>query len=420
MQVYKFGGASVKDAPSVKNVATILHANPSKDKVVVISAMGKSTNELEKVVNLYIAGDQAYDAVLDELYNKHLTIINELFGGNGEEADKAVAAIIEKAKTFLKLNESRNYNFVYDQIVSVGEYISTTIVSIYCNAQGIKNTLLDAKQCIFTDNAYTEGRIDWKKTEKTVNEVIPILVNEAFVITQGFVGCTPEGFTTTLGREGSDYTAAIFSYCLNAERMTVWKDVAGVMNADPKEFTEAQFLSEITYLEAIEMTYYGASVIHPKTIKPLQNKNIPLEVRSFIEHNKRGSIIAATANTSFLPPVIILKRGQTLLSFSAKDFSFIAEDHLSKVFSVFAAHRLRINMMQNAAISFSICIDTKKEKMENILEELLYDFHIVINENLTLLTIRHYNTGIIDRLTKDKDILLRQISRQTLQVLMRE
>ncbi|CAK9855564.1 unnamed protein product [Sphagnum jensenii] len=381
MQVYKFGGASVKDAPSVKNVATILAANPSKDKVVVVSAMGKSTNELEKVVNLYIAGDQSWQTVLDDLHKKHLAIINDLFDGRGADAAEAVGKIIAKAKAFLLQDHSRNYNFVYDQIVSVGEYISTTIVSTYCNSQGIKNTLLDAKECIHTDNAYTEGKIDWKKTEKAINDIIPRLTQDGFVITQGFIGSTPEDFTTTLGREGSDYTAAIFSYALNAERMT--RDT-------------------------------------PKTIKPLQNKNIPLEVRSFIDHSKRGSIIAATANTSFLPPVIILKREQTLLSFSAKDFSFIAEDHLSKVFSVFAAHRLRINMMQNAAISFSICIDTKKEKLENILEELRNDFQIVVNENLTLLTIRHYNTGIIDRLTKDKDILLRQISRQTIQVLMRE
>ena len=254
MKVYKFGGASVKDAPSVKNVATILHANPSKEKVVVISAMGKSTNELEKVVNLFTAGDEGWQTVLEDLHNKHLVIINELFDGKGEEAKQTVAAIIEKAKAFLLQDQSHNYNFVYDQIVSVGEYVSTTIVSAYCNSQGIKNTLLDAKQCIHTDNAYTEGKIDWKKTEKAINDIIPTLTKDGFVITQGFIGSTPEGFTTTLGREGSDYTAAIFSYALNAERMTVWKDVAGVMNADPKEFKEAQFLSEITYLEAIEMT----------------------------------------------------------------------------------------------------------------------------------------------------------------------
>lgn len=420
MQVYKFGGASVKDAPAVRNVATILREYHSKEKVVVISAMGKTTNDLEKVVNLYVAKDVAWQAALDGVYDKHLPIIHELFDGKSEAAEATVKALIEKVRTFLLANQTHNYNFIYDQVVSLGEYISTAIVSAYCNAQGITNHFLDAKECIHTDNAYTEGKIDWKKTEKAIQTVIPALTKDAFVITQGFVGCTPEGFTTTLGREGSDYTAAIFSFCLDAERMTVWKDVAGVMNGDPKEFPDAQFLSEISYLEAIEMTYYGASVIHPKTIKPLQNKNIPLEVRSFVDSAKRGSVISANANTSFLPPVIILKREQTLLSFSAKDFSFIAEDHLSKVFSVFAAHRLRINMMQNAAISFSICVDTKKEKIENIIEELQDDFQIVRNEKLTLLTIRHYNTGIIDRLTKDKDILLRQISRQTIQVLLRE
>jgi aspartate kinase len=234
------------------------------------------------------------------------------------------------------------------------------------------------------------------------------------------VGSTPEGFATTLGREGSDYTASILAYALNAERMTVWKDVEGIMNADPKEFPDAQFLSEITYHEAIEMTYYGASVIHPKTIKPIQNKNIPLEVRSFVNYNKRGSVISANANTSFLPPIIIWKRGQVLLSFSAKDFSFIAEDHLSKVFATFAENRLRINMMQNAAISFSIAVDFKKEKIENIIEQLQTEFSITRNDNLSLLTIRHYNQGIIDKLTLNKDVLLRQISRTTIQLLVRE
>jgi aspartate kinase len=420
MQVYKFGGASVKDAAAVRNVATILRDNPSKEKVVVISAMGKTTNELEKVVNQYIAQDSSWQNTLHTVRQKHIDIIRDLFDTGAEEAINAVNLIIEKAEIFLWQNKSQNYNYTYDQIVSAGEYLSTSIVSYYCNSADIENTLLDAKVCIHTDNAYTEGKINWSKTEKAIKEIIPDMVRDRFVITQGFLGSTPEGFTTTLGREGSDYTAAVFSFCLDAERMTVWKDVAGVMNADPKEFKEAQFLSEISYHEAIEMTYYGASVIHPQTIKPLQNKNIPLEVRSFVDHSKRGSIISATANASFLPPIIILKKVQTLLSFSAKDFSFIAEDHLAKVFSVFASHRLRINMMQNAAISFSICIDTKPEKLENILIELGGDFHIVRNENLTLLTIRHYNTGIIDRLTLGKDILLRQASRQTIQVLIRE
>jgi aspartate kinase len=421
MQVYKFGGASVKDAAAVKNVTSILQQNNFNEKVVVISAMGKSTNELENVINLYYAGKAEWETALNTLFEKHVTIINELYGAADKtKAIEDVKKLIDAGAKFLKENTSRNYNYIYDQIVSLGEYISTTIVSDYANSIGLSNTLLDVKQVLFTDNAYTEGKVDFKKTEEAISKKVTELVKTGFVITQGFVGSTPEGFATTLGREGSDYTASIFAYSLNAERMTVWKDVEGIMNADPKEFPEAQFISELTFHEAIEMTYYGASVIHPKTIKPIQNKNIPLEVRSFVNSGKRGSVISANANTNFLPPIIIWKRQQVLLSFSAKDFSFIAEDHLSKVFGTFAENRLRINMMQNAAISFSIVVDFKKEKIENVIESLQNDFSITRNDGLSLLTIRHYNPGIIDKLTKDKDILVRQISRATIQVLMRE
>lgn len=421
MQVYKFGGASVKDADAVRNVTAILKENNFNEKVVVISAMGKTTNALEDVINQYYGNDATWEKTLDGVFEKHLEIINALYSNGGH--DKAVAdvkVLVEGVRKFLKENNSRNYNYIYDQVVSLGEYISTTIVSDYANSIGLKNTLLDVKQVLFTDNAYTEGKVDFKKTEEAIKKKVAELTKTGFVITQGFVGSTPEGFATTLGREGSDYTASIFAYSTDAERMTVWKDVEGIMNADPKEFKEAQFLSEITYHEAIEMTYYGASVIHPKTIKPIQNKNIPLEVRSFVNYSKRGSIISANANTNFLPPIMIWKRQQVLLSFSAKDFSFIAEEHLSKVFATFAENRLRINLMQNAAISFSIAVDFKKEKIENVIEQLQNDFSITRNDNLTLLTIRHYNQGIIDKLTKDKDILVRQISRTTLQLLMRE
>lgn len=421
MQIYKFGGASVKDATSVKNVAAILAANSFNEKVVVVSAMGKTTNELENVINLYYSSNSNWQTALDTIFEKHVAIIRELYGHSSSiKAVEDVRKIIEASRKFLNENTSRNYNYIYDQIVSAGEYISTTIVSDYANSIGLRNTLLDVKEVLFTDNAYTEGKVDFLKTENSISQKVTELVKTGFVITQGFVGCTPEGFSTTLGREGSDYTASIFAYSLNAERMTVWKDVEGIMNADPKEFPEAQFIGELTFHEAIEMTYYGASVIHPKTIKPIQNKNIPLEVRSFVNSNKRGSVISANANTNFLPPVIIWKRQQVLLSFSAKDFSFIAEEHLSKVFATFAENRLRINLMQNAAISFSIAVDFKKEKIENIIEQLKNDFSITRNDGLSLLTIRHYNQGIIDKLTKDKDILLRQISRNTLQVLLRE
>lgn len=435
MQVYKFGGASVKDAAAVRNVAAILKENNFNEKVVIISAMGKTTNELENVVNLYYAvkpalsadrpassaGKPDWEQALDALLQKHVTVMDALYSnGNKEKALQDVNKLVDGVRKFLKENTSRNYNYIYDQVVSIGEYISTTIVSDYANSIGLKNTLLDVKQVLFTDNAYTEGKVDFAKTEKCIGEKIPPLFKDGFVITQGFVGCTPEGFATTLGREGSDYTASIFAYSLNASRMTVWKDVEGIMNADPKEFPDAQFISEMTYHEAIEMTYYGASVIHPKTIKPIQNKNIPLEVRSFVNYGKKGSVISANANINFVPPVIIWKRGQVLLSFSAKDFSFIAEDHLSMVFATFAANRLRINLMQNAAISFSIAVDFKKEKIDSIYEQLQNEFSITRNDNLSLLTIRHYNPGIIDKLTKDKDILLRQISRTTIQLLMRE
>jgi aspartate kinase len=376
---------------------------------------------LENVVNLYYASKSEWEVALQDIFDKHLAIINDLY--EGIDSHKAIAdlkAIIDNAAAFLKGNQSRNYNYIYDQIVSIGEFISTTIVSGYANAIGLANTLLDVKQVLFTDNAYTEGVVDFKKTEKAIADTVNQLVKSGFVITQGFVGSSPEGFAVTLGREGSDYTASIFAYSLNAERMTVWKDVEGIMNADPKEYPEATFLSELTFHEAIEMTYYGASVIHPKTIKPIQNKNIPLEVRSFVHSGKRGSVISANANTNFLPPIIIWKRQQVLLSFSAKDFSFIAEEHLSKVFSTFAENRLRINMMQNAAISFSIAVDFKKEKIENVMEQLQNDFSITRNDQLSLLTIRHFNQGIIDKLTKDKDVLIRQISRTTIQLLMRE
>ncbi len=421
MQVYKFGGASVKDAEAVRNVITILKENNFNEKVVVISAMGKTTNELENIVNLYYAGNAGWEETLNALFEKHTAIIKKLYtNGAINKAVEDVKKLIENIREFLKHNNSRNYNYIYDQVVSAGEYISTTIVSDYANNEGLKNTLLDIKEVLFTDNAYTEGKVDFEKTEQAIAKKIPALIKSGFVITQGFVGCTPEGFATTLGREGSDYTASILAFALNAKRMTVWKDVEGIMNTDPKEYPEAQFLGELTYHEAIEMTYYGASVIHPKTIKPIQNKNIPLEVRSFVQYGKPGSVISANANTSFLPPIIIWKRNQVLLSFSAKDFSFIAEDHLSKVFATFAENRLRINMMQNAAISFSIAVDFKKEKIDNIIAQLHNDFSITRNDNLSLLTIRHYNQGIIDKLTRDKDILVRQSSRTTLQVLMRE
>ncbi len=419
MYIYKFGGASVKDAAAVKNVIEILQQHLQKNTLIVISAMGKTTNALEEVVNNYIAKNENWLSKLDEIEQFHKKIVANLYFKNEENVLQQISAQVENCKAFLEKNNNPSYNFIYDQVVSLGEFLSTIIVAAYAKDCGLNALWLDAKTCIYTDNAYTEGKINWDKTNAAIQQIVPPLLQNNFVITQGFVGMSDEGFTTTLGREGSDYTAAVFSFCLDATQMTVWKDVAGIMNADPKAFSDAQFISELTYTEAIEMTYYGASVIHPKTIKPLQNKNIPMEVRSFVDYQKKGTFISSQANTNFLPPIIISKKNQMLLSFSTKDFSFIAEDHLIELFDSFAKNRLRINMMQNAAISFSVCIDNKKEKIDAVIESLSPHFSIVRNEQLELLTIRHYYEGIVSKLTENKDVLLRQISRNTIQVLMR-
>jgi aspartate kinase len=419
MVVYKFGGASVRDADAVRNVVSILRSHAHLDKVVVISAMGKTTNALEQIIAQYLNVDIAWEQALDMLLDIHLGVIHSLYGYPHDTAyDRPLRDIVDAVRVFLRSNSSTSYHYIYDQVVSAGEYLSTTLVSLYCQQQGMAHTLLDAKTCIYTDEAYTEGLVQWSKTEQAITSRVPSIIDRGFVMTQGFIGCAPSGHTTTLGREGSDYTAAIFSHCLNAERMVVWKDVPGIMNADPKLHPDAQRIDELSYLEAIEMTYYGASVIHPKTIKPLQNRHIPMEVRSFIHPDEMGSIISATASSVPLPPIIIHKEDQMLLSFSARDFSFIAEEHLTQLFAVFAAQRLRINLMQNAAISFSICVDNKQEKIAQVIETLKGSFEIRSNEHLSLLTIRHYDDRLVERLTAGKKTLLRQASRHTIQVLM--
>jgi aspartate kinase len=303
--------------------------------------------------------------------------------------------------------------------VSLGEFLSTSILSTYARECGIDNTLIDARQFIFTDDAWTEGKILWDKTEKTIVSAMASFQQQKVVIVQGFIGQAPDGNITTLGREGSDYTASVFAYALQADKMTIWKDVKGVMNADPKEFPEAVWIPELTYHEAIEMTYYGAKVIHPKTIQPIQNRNIPLEVRSFIDFRVKGTMVMSNANTLFMPPVIVFKPKQVLLSFSTKDFSFIAEEHLREIFGEFAGLRLHMNMMQNAAISFSVCVDDKTEKINRITDSLEKRFVISRFENLQLLTVRHYHEPLIRKLTDGKEVLLEQISRNNWQILMR-
>lgn len=415
MQVFKFGGASVKDAESIKNVATILRKFQDIEKVIIVSAMGKTTNALEDVVNLYVKKDKKYLQYLHEIREYHQFVSDDLFGIKSPVQYK-IFALFDVIQNFCAGNISDNYNFIYDQIVSVGELASTTLISEFLNQEGIENKWIDVREIIRTDNAYTDAQIDWDKTTKLVLDKFKNREHKSYV-TQGFIGSTSERFTTTLGREGSDFTAAILSYCLPAEKMVIWKDVEGVMNADPKQFGDAILINKIAFKEAIEMTYYGAKVIHPKTIRPLQNKDIPLEVRSFIKSEKGGTLIHSFPEDIQYPPIIVRKADQVLLHFSAKDFSFIAENHMQEIFGAFAEVRLRMNIMQNGAINFEAGVDNKPEKINEVVKLLEENFTIKQTGNLDLLTVRHYNTEILNRELKDKDIWLTQKSKETIQVL---
>jgi aspartate kinase len=312
-----------------------------------------------------------------------------------------------------------SYDFIYDQIVSIGELVSTRIVTAYLNKEGIKSQWLDVRSYIHTDNTYREGIVQWDKTKASISNDIPAMLQKGAVITQGFLGGTSENFTTTLGREGSDYTASIFAACLGAESVTTWKDVPGILNADPKFFPDTVKFDELSYSEAIEMTYYGASVIHPKTIKPLQNANIPLLVKPFTQPDAPGTVIKEDGTNKFEKPVIILKQNQVLLSISTKDYSFITEDHLSGIFGLFAQSQVKVNVMQTSALSFSVCFDFYEERFEKLLTSLKQEFKVKYNTGLTLITIRHYTQNSLKELTADKTILLEQISRNTAQVVVR-
>lgn len=417
MEVFKFGGASVKDADAVKNVTSILNKFKDTKKVVVISAMGKTTNALEDVVNNYVKKNEIYAEYLREIREYHQMVAEQLFDKNHAVFHK-IHALFDKVEGFCTWNTSDNYTFIYDQIISVGELVSTVIVSEYLNSTGLSNTWVDARDLIRTDHSYTDARIEWEATEAMVKNVISG-INTTTIITQGFIGSTSEKFTTTLGREGSDYTASILSYSLNATKMTIWKDVPGVLNADPKLFSDAVLIPEISYKEAVEMTYYGAKVIHPKTIRPIQNKQIPLHVKSFINPDNNGTVIGAFDENTAYPPIIVKMPGQVLLSFSVKDFSFVAEDSMSEIFRAFGKHQLRMNLMQNRAISFFACVDNKQEKIKRIADELKENFIVNVEEGLELETIRHYNQAILERETAGKNILLEQKARQTIQLLYR-
>ena len=418
MLVFKFGGASVKDAAGIINLSAIVKKFEAQPLLIVVSAMGKTTNALEKLTRAYIDGNDDLVDIFEEIKAYHYQIIRELFDTNHPIFN-------EVANTFVEIDWAiedaphDDDDFIYDQLVSIGELVSTRIVAAYLNQVGIKSQWLDVRGYVHTDNNYREGNVDWVKTRESIQRDIPKMLEKGIVVTQGFLGGTSENFTTTLGREGSDYTASIFAACLQAESVTTWKDVPGILNADPKFFSDTVKFDELTYTEAIEMTFYGASVIHPKTIKPLQNANIPLLVKSFNDPEAAGTIIKEKAEMNFVKPVIILKQNQVLLSISPRDYSFISEDHLSEIFSLFASRQVKINIMQTSALSFSVCFDFRPERFAKLLDGLSPKFKVKYNEGISLITIRHDKKGTLNELVAGKMILLEQLSRNTAQVVVR-
>jgi len=415
MLVFKFGGASVKDADGVVNLASVVKKFEGDQLLIVVSAMGKTTNALEKLTKAYFNDDEDVHSIFDEIKKYHYSIMEQLF----EPAD----AVFDKvANTFVEIDwviedePHDDFDFIYDQVVSIGELVSTRIVNAYLNKAGLKSNWLDVRGYVLTDNTYREGAVQWGKTCAAIQKDIPDLLNKGIVVTQGFIGGTSENFTTTLGREGSDYTASILASCLGAESVTTWKDVPGILNADPKLFDDTVKFDELSYTEAIEMTYYGASVIHPKTIKPLQNAKIPLLVKPFSDPGAPGTIIHENSANLFIKPVIILKSNQVLLSLSAKDYSFISEDHLSTIFKLFAQNHVKVNIMQTSALSFSVCFDLKEERFKKLLNELSVDFKAKYNHNVSLITVRHYTPASLKELTAGKTVLLEQLSRNTIQL----
>lgn len=421
MKVFKFGGASVKNADAVKNVGKIISLF-NDDLTVVISAMDKTTNALEKVVESYMNNDGKVVEHLQEVKDFHHNIMNQLFDNTNHPIYEDIHNTFVEIEWEIEESPERPYDYVYDQIVSIGEVLSTKIVSAYLNSIGINNNWFDIRNVIRTDNTHRDARIDWDITEKLAQEQLLKKLNsnsKTIIITQGFIGSSSENFTTTLGREGSDFSAGILAYCLNAENVTIWKDVPGMLNADPKFFNDTKKLNNISYREAIELAYYGASVIHPKTIKPLQNKNIPLYVKSFVNPIEQGTLINENTAEDSLIPSYIFKKNLVLISISVRDYSFIMEDHLSHIFGLFSSFGVRIHLMQNSAISFSVCVDNNPQKLTNLMNALGEKYKVKYNENVELLTIRHYDEETIAKTTIGKEILLIQKSRNSVRMVMK-
>lgn len=420
MKVFKFGGASVNSAEAIRNVAEIVRQYLETPLVVVISAMGKTTNLLEKVVPGVSASDDERRTLLQQNTDYHLSIADSLFADKGDPTYERLRELFGQLDE-VSARKATNYNFDYDQTVSFGELISTTLISGYLNSVGISNVWVDVRDVIRTNENYREGIVDFDATRRQAQETINsqfTIHNSQLIITQGFIAGTAAGTTTTLGREGSDYSASILSYCLDADNMTIWKDVPGFLNADPKFFANTVKINKIPFNETIELAYYGASVIHPKTVKPIQNKGIQLNIKSFLDPSADGSVIGPFDSIEPLTPLYIFKNNQILISIQPKDFSFIAEENLQTIFAVLAELNIRVNLMQNSALSFSLCLDYNKILLDKIRERLESQFRLVYNTGLQLITIRYYNQQIIDEIVDGRTILLQQRSRTTTQLLV--
>lgn len=416
MKIFKFGGASVKDAKGVKNVVKVLETVGYDNTLLVVSAMGKTTNALEEVIKNYFQNKDELQSSIQEVKKYHNEILLELFEKESHPVFWKVDGLFAELSSFLGRNKSPNYNFVYDQVIGFGELISTTIISQYLLETGIKNTWLDVRNFIKTDATYRDANVDWESTQQNINEG----VNKGLLnITQGFLGSDPNNFTTTLGREGSDYTAAIFAYCLNAESVTIWKDVPGVLNADPRYFENARLLNQISYTEAIELAFYGASVIHPKTLQPLQRKEIPLYVKSFINPTGAGTSVSKGQDLEPKVPCFIVKKDQVLISLSSLDFSFIVEENISEIFKLLHDHRMKVDVIQNSAISFSVCADNKFNNLKDLLNILKAKFKVDCEEGVSLYTVRHATQNSLEELENGKDILLKQRLQNTVQLVTR-
>lgn len=408
MKVFKFGGASVKDAASFKNVASILSAYQDEDIVLVLSALGKTTNKLESILEAHYMGGPNAKALLSELISFHLEIVHKLF-------TDVTAIVAELNDLFVEIEwiledePHSDYNYEYDQLVSFGELFSTRILSGYLNEIGLSNHWLDARNVILTDNSYRRANVNWAQTElRIVHQIPPLLAERKLVITQGFIGCTSENYNSTLGREGSDFSAGVFSYALNAESLSIWKDVPGILTGDPRRLEDVVKIEHMSYREAIEMTYYGAKVIHPKTIKPLQNKGISLFVRSFKNPEEHGTEIKHFEVEPNYPPVIVIEDDQCLINISTKDFSFIAEKHLSGIFTQLAEYGISVRLMRNTAISFTICSTYEERKMNKLIDFLQEDFNVELIPDLQLVTVRHYNLETIEKYRINRKVLFEE------------